>query len=52
LIAIPILRDWRIDDPLRAELVEEPRGGPEDASGLADVLAEEDDVAVPPHLGS
>src|SRR5438552_15148237 len=37
------LRERHVDDPIGAELLDEPIGRPEDATPHADVLAEDDD---------
>ncbi len=44
------LRQRRVDDPVRPELRPQPVGREEDAALLADVLAQDDDRFVPPHL--
>ena len=44
------LGERRVDDPVVAELAPEPVGRQEDAALLADVLAQDDDRLVPPHL--
>ena len=45
-----LLADGRIADPLRAERVEEPLGELEDAARHSDVLLDQEDVRVAPHL--
>jgi hypothetical protein len=45
------LGDRRVDDPGRAEPVQQPGGGAEDAAVRADVLAEVDHRLVAFHLG-
>ena len=40
----------RVDDPVVAELAPQPVGGQEHPALLADVLAQDDDRLVPPHL--
>ena len=42
---------WHVDDPVLAELFEESLGDPEDTAGAGDVLAQDDDPVVAPHLG-
>ena len=45
-----LLRDGRVTDPIRAEALEQPDRGFEDAAGRAHVLADEVDHRVPLHL--
>src|SRR5207245_3173681 len=44
------LGDRRVDDPLGAELLDEPREGLERVAGLGHVLADEEHARVAPHL--
>ena len=45
----PLLGDRRVDHPLLAELLEQPRGDAEGAAERADVLAEQEDAVVLAH---
>src|SRR5437762_12581879 len=44
------LRDRRVDDPVRPDLLHQPRQRLEGMAGLGDVLADQEHARVAPHL--